>query len=137
MGKLKKFQNLSKSEQKEGQKLVNAIKENNLTALEKLICHDKVSPNFRIDGTPPICTAAAEGNEAVLAILLRGHCILDTPNLKDDVWQRMPIHIAASKGHAAFLKLLLQHIDDINVKDSDGRTALHWAAIFGYDDIKG
>ncbi|XP_048759237.2 serine/threonine-protein phosphatase 6 regulatory ankyrin repeat subunit C-like [Ostrea edulis] len=123
-------------EPEEGQKqIIEAIKQNNLTALEKLICQDNVSPNFCINDTTPICTAAEVGNEAALAILLRGHCILDTPDVQDDVWQRLPIHIAASRGHDAFLKLLLEHIEDVNVEDDDRRTALHWAAIFGYDNI--
>ena len=117
------------------QEIIRSIEENDLCTLENLICNAKVSPNFYINGTTPICTAAAEGNVAVLAILLRGHCILNTPNVKDDLWQRQPIHIAASKGHLAFLELLLENVDDVNVTDNDGRTALHWAAIFGNSDI--
>lgn len=117
------------------EQIIEAIENKDLLTLENLICHAKVSPNFYINGTTPICTAATQGNEAALAILLRGNCILTTPNIRDDVWQRLPIHIAASKGHLAFLKLLLENFEDVNVKDSDGRTALHWAAIFGNKDV--
>ncbi|XP_062589771.1 serine/threonine-protein phosphatase 6 regulatory ankyrin repeat subunit B-like [Saccostrea cucullata] len=117
------------------QRIIEAIEENDMTTLEQMICRDNVSPNFYINGTTPICKAATEGNVEALSILLRDNCILDTPNVRDDVWQRMPIHIAASKGHVAFLKLLLEHFHDVDIKDSDGRTSLHWAAIFGNCDI--
>lgn len=128
------FEDMYEANEKQEQ-IIEAIENKDLLTLENLICHAKVSPNFYINGTTPICTAATQGNEAALAILLRGNCILNTPNVRDDVWQRLPIHIAASKGHLAFLKLLLENFEDVNVKDSDGRTALHWAAIFGNKDV--
>ena len=124
-----------KHESNEQERIVRATEENDLCTLENLICNAKVSPNFYVNGTTPICTAAAEGNVAVLEILLRGHCILNTPQVNDHIWQRQPIHIAASKGHLAFLKLLLENVGDVNVEDNNGRTALHWAAIFGNSDI--
>lgn len=45
------------------------------------------------------------------------------------------LHIAAYTGIIELVQRTLKIIPDVNVKDEDGRTALHWAAGTGYENI--
>ncbi|KAI4160253.1 MAG: hypothetical protein L6R39_000248 [Caloplaca ligustica] len=46
-----------------------------------------------------------------------------------------PLHIAAQKGHARIVDILLQHNVDYNEQDSDGLTPIVHAVIGGYEDV--
>lgn len=44
-------------------------------------------------------------------------------------------HFTCCLGNVEIIKLLLDHISDINVKDVNGNTALHWACIKGHLEL--
>ena len=115
--------------------IFRAIKYDDVELLTSLICDKKISPNFYKDETAPICKAAALGNVAILAVLLHGNCILNVPDINDAMWHRQPIHIAASKGHVHFVRVLVENGVNVDEVDRDNRTALHWAAVFGQHEV--
>ena len=82
----------------------------------------------RSAGTPPIMAAVDGGNPAIVSRLLE---------LGADVNQRLAvrngtvIHMAASKGNAEVVRLLVEHGADIEAEDEDGWTAVFYAALSG------
>ncbi|KAK3102136.1 hypothetical protein FSP39_009078 [Pinctada imbricata] len=114
--------------------IFKAIDYDDVALLTTVICDRKISPNFYKDETAPICKAAAHGNVAILAVLLHGNVILNVPDIKDHMWHRQPIHIAASKGHTHFVRVLIENGVHVDETDRDNRTALYWAAVFGQSD---
>jgi ankyrin repeat protein len=45
------------------------------------------------------------------------------------------VHVAASEGNEEVVKQLLENGADVEVKDSDGWTALHRAASEGHEEV--
>ena len=78
--------------------------------------------------------AATLGDEARVRELLRGDPSL--ANAADPCWRR-PLSAAASKGHTASVRLLLEHGADPNAKEAicQGGFALHEAAEKGFIEI--
>lgn len=115
--------------------LLKAIEENDIETVRRLFTETDVSPNFVLNGRSPICRAAHNGRDLILDILIQQGCNLTTPDFTDSMWQRQPIHIAASKRHLRFVQKLIENGVDVNSRDSDQRTALHWVAIYGFANI--
>ncbi|OWY96418.1 hypothetical protein PHMEG_00033316 [Phytophthora megakarya] len=68
-------------------------------------------------------TFAAEGGQVeAVEILLTRHTTVDSHGVNS-----APLAIAAQRGHAEVIKLLLKHNVNVNAKDSDGDSALHEA----------
>lgn len=44
---------------------------------------------------------------------------------------KLPLHVAAVKGHTDIIQVLLDAGADVNAADSDGDVAIHYA-VFGY-----
>jgi ankyrin repeat protein len=45
---------------------------------------------------------------------------------------RIAVHIPDSQGHAHVVELLLLEGASVELRDGDGRTPLHWAALGGH-----
>lgn len=54
-----------------------------------------------------------------------------TVDVKYDLWKQTPLHFAAEEGHMNVVKLLIDHIADVNMKDKFGDTPIHRAALSG------
>jgi ankyrin repeat protein len=79
-----------------------------------------------------ICTASETGDaDSVRGLLKRSP---DLAYVQDKVG-RMPIHLAAIRGHKNVVEVLLANKVDVNIKDKSGRTPLHWAAHDGHTDL--
>lgn len=50
-------------------------------------------------------------------------------------YSRNGLHIATLRGQIEVIKILVKYKIDINANDTDGNTALHFAAEGGYKDI--
>jgi len=48
---------------------------------------------------------------------------------------RTPLHVAAMRGHAKIVEVLLAKGADPTLEDNDGWTPLHWAMSGGYTDV--
>ncbi|KAJ4030761.1 hypothetical protein NW758_012625 [Fusarium oxysporum] len=72
-------------------------------------------------------SAAFGSSPAILNLILEQEDI--TVDVKDDMG-RMPVHLAAFSGLPSF-NAILERGGDVNTKDKQGRTALHWAAQAG------
>jgi len=74
--------------------------------------------------TTPLLMAAENGNRDIAALLIEHGANI----LKTDAAKRNALHAAARGGHADFCAFLLDKTDiDINARDKDGWTPLHYA----------
>ncbi|CAN0062930.1 unnamed protein product, partial [Hapterophycus canaliculatus] len=92
------------------------------------------NPNAQdAEGCTPVFLAAQEGHEEVVVDLLRNGASPDIS--REDGWA--PLHAAARFGHAATALALLQEgrADLDAVTGDHGSTALHVAAISGFDEV--
>ncbi|KAJ6211831.1 ankyrin repeat-containing domain protein [Bipolaris maydis] len=70
-------------------------------------------------------------HERVMELLLHGVLIEPSiPSRHSDCPSNI-MHLAAMRGHDTILKLLLDHGADVDLLNSDGRTALHFAVAYG------
>eukprot|EP00903_Cladosiphon_okamuranus_P020686 g18993.t2 len=92
------------------------------------------NPNIQdAEGCTPVFLAAQEGHEEVVVDLLRNGA---SPDLsREDGWA--PLHAAARFGHAATASALLTEgrADFEAITADHGSTALHVAAISGFDEV--
>ncbi|KAJ4202033.1 hypothetical protein NW759_015501 [Fusarium solani] len=98
------------------------------------------------NGETPIHWAAGQMNRVkILELLIKGNTIGSTEqsvqawrraaNLKCRNKQSTPLHWASGHGYLENIKLLIQHGADVSWADVTGRTALHWAAKWGYHAV--
>jgi ankyrin repeat protein len=54
-----------------------------------------------------------------------------------DTYSRIPLLVAGWKGHMGVVRVLLQHMGEVVLQatDDEGRTALHWAAREGHENV--
>jgi ankyrin repeat protein len=78
----------------------------------------------------PLMASAFRGDEERVRWFLS---IKADPNVQNKVGVR-PLMFAAQEGHMTVIKALLEHKADVDAKDSDGNSALHFAAIFDKRD---
>lgn len=106
--------------------------------VEKLLSTGKVNVNHeRTNGARPLSFAAAAGYVEIVLLLLKEPSIQVNEGY---VRNFIPLHIAASEGHLPVVNALLLHTPprfgaQINIKDFEGYTALHFAARRGHDDV--
>lgn len=119
----------------EQSQLLEAVLNNDYDSAVRLVTVEGVRPKCDNRGNTLVCVAAGEGRERILSLLLDHEGDPDEPDLTDYMWLRRPIHLAASHGHEACLRILLDKGVDVNCRDSDHRTPLHWAATYGQNEV--
>jgi ankyrin repeat protein len=88
-------------------------------------------------GTVPLYHAARLGFRDLAAHLIAGHPEHAEHVDADDKWGRTAMHAATGRecGNADILSLLLEHDVDVDIRDVEGATPLHWAPAGGNIDI--
>ena len=87
-----------------------------------------------------LAAAAASGRLSIADFLLKRRERVTFISFPQTSKKWTPLHWAASNGHLAMTKLLLDHADDIDIRlvrdrDIDGFTALDLARQHGHDDV--
>ena len=102
--------------------------------LEKLLSEDSaLAMCFSADGFTPLHLACFYGHHDVVACLL-GHGADPRARSRNEC-AATPLHEAANTGQSDILMMLLAHGAGVNATDSNGWTALHFAASKGFVDI--
>ena len=112
--------------------LGSAIESNELEAVRALLDHGADRPDRY--GTTPLLTAVDQfrGSEAVALLLVeRGADI----NVKDGLYGRSVLGMAAMTGMETLVRTLLDHGLPIDFADNGGRTPLNLAASNGHNDV--
>jgi ankyrin repeat protein len=84
-----------------------------------------LTPDLRGPGTTALWIAAHYGEYEVVQLLLTAKA---DPSTAATDTGRTPLHAAANRGHAEVISQLVEHVPDLEVVDSDGRTAWTLAA---------
>ena len=85
----------------------------------------------KLNGRTALVRAAAEGNEALVNLLLANSADIDAiDDNGQTAWS-----LAAKKGHTSVIELLLANGFQINANDGKKQTGLGWAAEKGYTSI--
>ena len=123
------------SDEESGATLVEAVEANDIDRVCALL-REGADVNRTYQARSPLCVAAQEGHTSLVDILLATNaCLLDQPDLSDNVWQRHAVHYAALRGHVDIVQKLIKSGVDINTRDADNRTPLHWAATSGWVNV--
>ncbi len=114
-------------------RLYNAVKEQNVQKVKKLLYSNGVEINIRMeDGRTPLIEAVdLENLEIVTLLLLRDA----DPNLVTKHYQYSPIMISAEKGNYGLTKLLIDNKAKVNQRSSTGANALTLAVSENHDDV--
>ena len=86
-----------------------------------------------IDGAMPIHVAAANGNDDAVILLLEKDKTLvnETDNNGNDT----PLHWASMKDKPYTVNVLLKYGADTKIQNTDGNTALHYAAMYASSEV--
>jgi len=89
-------------------------------------------------GFAPLCIAAFWGADQLVKLLLKSGANVNVANYGSK-WT--PMHCAAFQGHGKVIMYLMEHSPDLSLQDSQGRTAVDFAAtttkIWGFFAAKG
>ncbi|GIJ91861.1 hypothetical protein Asppvi_010836 [Aspergillus pseudoviridinutans] len=114
-----------------------AIRQENLSTVQKLLTHSRRDPSTLWPGAthgihtapPPLCLATSQGSEDIVRLLLdHGWNVNEV-----DAEGQTPLHLAAEIGDHTIVRVFLDHTQvDLHAQDRSGSTALHNAANRGH-----
>ena len=108
---------------KPNEKIITAVKDGNLTSMQKLLSGG-ADPNARDEiGEPILLLGAYNGNTEVVKLLLEKGADVNVKRADDGT---TALWIASYEGKTEVVKLLLEKGADVNVKDKDGVTAVSY-----------
>lgn len=93
--------------------------------------HGDLNDRDMLGRTPLHYAVAKQQVAAVKELLLNGA----DPDVKEDEYLMTPLHWAIGLGDIDMVRVLVQEVKDINVKNKDGQTAAEIASINRYDKI--
>jgi ankyrin repeat protein len=108
-----------------------AASQHDMNMLLTLLRHPGVDPNKPVDN---ICNtvlhlAAARGEANTVQALMSALPVIDVNAVTK--WMHTPLHKAARCGDVDTLRVLATRVEDINQRDENGQSALHFAASAG------
>jgi ankyrin repeat protein len=110
------------------EKLLNAVRNNDVSQLKKLLQNGANVNAADKSGSTPLHKASLKGHAACVKLLLDAGAKSDTP----DKGERTPLYCASlNGGHAVCMQLLLDAGANVNAADTDGDTPLYWASLSG------
>jgi uncharacterized protein len=102
--------------------------------IEELLNEDRgLATCFSADGFTPLHLACFYGHRDAVACLLKWGA--NPSGRSRNIIAGTPVHEAANTGQSDILMMLLAHGARVNATDSNGWTALHFAASKGFTDI--
>lgn len=108
------------------QKLLNAVKNNDYSAVGRLLRLNKYVHQLDSEGFSPFSRAMEKGEVELLQLYQDAKVDI---NVKDDnVFLDTPLHWAVTNGSKSILELLLENGADVNAKNNKDSTPLHYAA---------
>lgn len=109
----------------------DASRKGDVTVLKQLYAKNPSVINTKNDsGYSPLMLAAYRGKFEAVQFLVDKVKTVD-----DDSKYGTPLMAAAVKGYTKIAKLLIDNNANVNSKDENGTTALHYAAMFKFYDI--
>ncbi|XP_070596031.1 caskin-2 isoform X2 [Erythrolamprus reginae] len=126
------------------QELIQAVKNEDVPGVQKLVAKIKVSKskllgstkrlnvNYQdVDGFSALHHAALVGSLELISLLLEAQAIVD---IKDTNGMR-PLHYAAWQGKVEPVRLLLRASASVNMASLDGQVPLHLSAQYGHYEV--
>ncbi|XP_039198871.1 caskin-2 isoform X4 [Crotalus tigris] len=126
------------------QELIQAVKNEDVPGVQKLVAKIKVSKNKLlgstkrlnvnyqdVDGFSALHHAALVGSLELISLLLEAQAIVD---IKDTNGMR-PLHYAAWQGKVEPVRLLLRASASVNMASLDGQVPLHLSAQYGHYEV--
>uniref|UniRef100_A0A0G4G6E5 Protein kinase domain-containing protein n=1 Tax=Chromera velia CCMP2878 TaxID=1169474 RepID=A0A0G4G6E5_9ALVE len=116
----------------DSKRLFDAVRSQDSDDVRRLVTFGLIDVNCRDEhGQTPLCTAAEEGHDTIVEMLLEAGANKD----KTDENGRTPLYAAAEGGHDTVVEMLLEARAQKDEADKDGKTALYAAAFFGHDNV--
>jgi len=112
--------------------LVEAVLAGDTDSVAALL-DEGLSPDSRDEGSTPLYTAAAQGEQALVRLLLAAGA---DPNLRSgDDTEGTPLCAAACHGQMEIVRALLAQGADPNLREDDRWSPLRWAASHGHEQV--
>ena len=109
-----------------------AVVAEQIDAVMELLAMDADVDSCSADGKSALAWAASLNSSATAALLVERGASTSTTR---DTQQNLPLDEAAASGNIPIIELLLRRGEDVNHRNRDGWSAIHWAAEEGHLEI--